>query len=471
MPLIHQNTMPHNNKIASHFFLPYQIKWIQDTSRIKIMEKSRQIGISWACAYSAVRKQATAHKPTQTWVSSQDETQARLFIQDAKKFAQLLNQASTKQATPILTNKIHTSSFSLNFANGSAIHALSSNTNAQAGKRGTRILDEFALHPNPKKLFTIAYPGITWGGQLEIISTHRGSHNYFNRLIQEIIHHNNPKNISHHKVTLQDALEQGFLKKLKSKLDIEDPIQSMDEADYFYYIKNSSPDTQSFLQEFMCQPSDDNALFIHPNLIEENLYPSNTPWQITLPQATRSPNLFFLGIDLARYHDFSVFWLLESINGSFFTRHITTLKNTPFHLQEKILFDYLNIPNLMRVCIDQTGLGKQFTENAIRAYGHNRIEGITFTNPIKESLAFLVRSQLEAHNLKLPPDDTIRADFCSIKRTTTPSGNIRFFANPCQKGHADHFWALALALQAAKSPPTPTYYQPLSNHNSYHNYR
>ena len=37
---------------AEVLLLPYQRKWVLDTSRIKIMEKSRQIGISWASAYS-----------------------------------------------------------------------------------------------------------------------------------------------------------------------------------------------------------------------------------------------------------------------------------------------------------------------------------------------------------------------------------------------------------------------------------
>ena len=30
--------------------LPYQKRWVLDPARIKVMEKSRQIGISWASA-------------------------------------------------------------------------------------------------------------------------------------------------------------------------------------------------------------------------------------------------------------------------------------------------------------------------------------------------------------------------------------------------------------------------------------
>ena len=31
----------------SALFLPYQNRWIKDTSRLKLMEKGRQIGLSW----------------------------------------------------------------------------------------------------------------------------------------------------------------------------------------------------------------------------------------------------------------------------------------------------------------------------------------------------------------------------------------------------------------------------------------
>ena len=40
--------------------LPYQKRWVLDNSRLKLMEKSRQIGISWASAYSMVRRKSLA---------------------------------------------------------------------------------------------------------------------------------------------------------------------------------------------------------------------------------------------------------------------------------------------------------------------------------------------------------------------------------------------------------------------------
>ena len=155
--------------------LAYQRRWVLDPARIKVMEKSRQIGISWASAYSLVRRKALAGARLDGWVSSRDEIQARLFLDDCRHFASILHTAVKDSGVRILGNE---KTYILEFANGCRINSMSSSPDAQAGKRGDRLLDEFALHKDPRKLYAIAYPGITWGGQLEMVSTHRGSHNF-----------------------------------------------------------------------------------------------------------------------------------------------------------------------------------------------------------------------------------------------------------------------------------------------------
>lgn len=436
-------------------FLPYQEKWIKDTSRIKLMEKSRQIGMSWTAAFSLVKRHnSNRTNKLDSWVSSRDITQAKLFLEDCKQFAQNSNSMNLQDdsSLPIKKSKVQQSSnLMLYFPNKTRIHSLSSNPNAQAGKRGTRVLDEFALHPDPQKLYTIAYPGITWGGQLEIISTHRGSNNFFNHLIQEIKFNDNPKKISHYRVTLEDALNAGFLNALKEKLPPDDPYQTMDEAAYFDQVRNSCADRESFFQEYMCQPCDENTFFLHPSLIESCEIPSDTPWEYSFPEAIRSPHDFFLGIDIGRDHDLTVFCLLEKMDNVLNMRKLVALQNIPFSIQEEFLHNFLLIPTLRRTCIDQTGLGRQFTERASHFSGYGVIQGISFTNLIKESLAFNLRSTLENRAILIPPDKELRADLRSIKRQSTSSGNIRFNADSAKTGHADRFWAMALAVHAAKS--------------------
>lgn len=199
-------------------FLPFQSKWIKDESRLKLMEKSRQIGISWSTAYGADERAAAQGARFDEWVSSRDDIQARLFIEDCKLWAGIMGMAAKDLGEVVLDADKKLSAYVLQFASGRRIHSMSSNPDAQAGKRGSRILDEFAIHRDQRKMWAIAYPGITWGGNMEIVSTHRGSYSFFNNLVREARHGGNPKKLSLHRVTLQDALEQGFLFKLQQAL-------------------------------------------------------------------------------------------------------------------------------------------------------------------------------------------------------------------------------------------------------------
>lgn len=68
--------------------------------------------------------------------------------------------------------------------------------------------------------------------------------------------------MSLHRVTLQDALDDGFLFRLQEKLSPEDERQEMDEADYYNFIRSGCADEESFLQEYMCVPANDASVFL-----------------------------------------------------------------------------------------------------------------------------------------------------------------------------------------------------------------
>ena len=75
-------------------FLPFQSKWIIDEAQLKLMEKSRQIGLSWSTAYSCDERTAAAGARYDQWVSSRDDLQARLFIEDCLMWAKIMNLAA-----------------------------------------------------------------------------------------------------------------------------------------------------------------------------------------------------------------------------------------------------------------------------------------------------------------------------------------------------------------------------------------
>lgn len=437
--------------------LPYQARWVNDPARLKIYEKSRQIGISWASAYGLTRRKARQNETLDGWVSSRDEIQARLFLDDCKKFAGILEAAADDLGMQVIDEKGSTS-YVLRFATGVRINSMSSSADAQAGKRGDRLLDEFALHKDPRKLYSIAYPGITWGGQLEIVSTHRGSGNFFNELIREIREKGNPKGFSLHRVTLEDALNDGFLFKLQQKLPLDDPRQDMDEADYFDFIKSGCADAESFLQEYMCVPADDASAFLPYDLIASCEYeqsPAGIYEAFDLADLSTCANLY-AGVDVGRKKDLTVIWLNEYAGERHLTRRVIELKNTKFSEQERVLYPILALPNLRRCCIDATGLGMQLAERAQDKFCTYRVEPVQFTGPVKEELAYPLRAAFEDGNARIPFDKNIRADLRAIRKETTAAGNIRFSADRSDNGHADRFWALALAIHAAGKDHGPT---------------
>ena len=438
--------------------LPFQSRWVNDPARLKIMEKSRQIGISWSSAYGLTRRKALDSATLDGWVSSRDDIQARLFLDDCLKFARILHAGAEDLGSQVL-DAAGSTSFVLRFASGVKINSMSSNPDAQAGKRGDRLLDEFALHKDPRKLYSIAYPGITWGGQLEIVSTHRGSGNFFNELVREVREKGNPKGFSLHRVTLQDALDQGFLYKLQSKLPADDPRQEMDEADYFTFIKAGCADEESFLQEYMCVPADDNSAFLTYDLIAGCEYEqTQTPARLTdtddLSDLAAAGTLY-IGVDLGREHDLTVIWINEYAGERHLCRRLITLEKVDFTRQEEILYSFLELPNMRRCCIDASGMGIQFAERAARQFGKYRVEGIKFSAPVKEELAYPFRAAFEDGNLRIPFDRKLRADLRAVKKETTAAGNIRFAADRGENGHSDRFWAGALAIHAHSANDGP----------------
>jgi phage FluMu gp28-like protein len=448
------------------FFLPYQTRWIKDESRLKVMEKGRQIGMSWGTAYRTVEKASLKDAQNDFWVSSRDDLQARLFLEDCKRFGAILHASCKDLGERLIDEEKRLSAYVLEMANGRRVHSMSSNPDAQAGKRGTRVLDEFALHPDPRKLWSIAYPGITWGGNMEVISTHRGSANFFAEIVREVKEKGNPKKISLHTVTLQMALDDGFLCKLQAKLGADDERQEMDEAEYFSFIRSGCVDEESFLQEYMCVPADDNSAFLTYDLIAsceygqvENLVET---FEETRDYTGRKGKIrklgrmgpigqmgpIYIGVDVGRDHDLTVIWVLELVGDVLHTRLVVEMGQVEFERQEMELYPLIALGQTRRVCIDNTGIGKQFAERAQKRFGEYRVERVTFTPMSKEEMAYPVKSTLEDRTTRIPFDKHVRSDFRAVKKETTAAGNIRFTAESGKNGHSDRFWAYALARHA-----------------------
>src|SRR5437773_1024576 len=255
------------------YFLRYQAEWITDDSLLKIIQKGRQTGISYADAYNSVLKVCPKGAQLDVWVSSRDEAQAKLYLEDCKHWANVLHLAAIDLGQIVFDRYHDFSAYVLEFANGRRIYCLSSNPNALAGKHGHVTVDEMALHQDQRLLYRVAKPVTTWGGQLCIISTHRGVNSVFNELIRDITENDNPMGWSLHTVSIQKAVDQGIVERINEKTGRHETRE-----EFLKRVEAECIDEEQWLQEYCCVPADEASGFITFEMIraceEDCLWPN-----------------------------------------------------------------------------------------------------------------------------------------------------------------------------------------------------
>jgi phage FluMu gp28-like protein len=428
------------------YFFPAQIRWIDDPSPLRIMQKSRQIGASYADAYDSVIKASVAGAQFDVWISTRDETQAKLYLEDCKYWATLFHVAAQDLGEVVFDKETNHSAYVLQFANGKRIYVLSSNPDALAGKRGHVKLDEFALHQDQRKLFTIAKPVTTWGGQLSIISTHRGPNTLFNQIIQDILHRGNPMKWSLHTIPIQTAVEEGLVERINERTGGSDTRE-----EFVNRMRSGCIDEEAWLQEYCCTPADENSAFLTHEMITacENLNLKLLSFEELIDLIIENPGLaLYIGVDVARKRNLYVVDVGEKIGDVMHDRVRIELHNKPFRDMTFELHRLLRLPQVKRCCIDAGGNGSQLAEEAQYEFGW-KVEPVAFTPAVKEELALSLRRDFEDRKLRIVRDDNLRSDLRALKKLVTSSGNTKFDGQ-FENSHCDRTWAMALRQHAAR---------------------
>jgi phage FluMu gp28-like protein len=453
----------------SKYFLSYQYRWILDNSPLKIIQKSRQVGISYAEAYRCVRRVSHAGARFDIFITSRDRFQAKLSIEDCKNWADILHLLVQDLGEIVFDETSNVSAYVLQFANGRRIYSLSSNPNALAGKRGDVVIDEFALHLDQRLLYRIAKPITTWGGTLSIISTHRGAGTVFNQLIRDITQNGNPMGFSLHTVSIHDAIDQGLVERINAKTGRHES-----RAAFLERLHAECIDEEQWNQEYCCLPADENTAFISyasldaaedptirlmslPEFIAFATHPLPSDGRGIKGEGSPISSLlspiFYVGVDVARTKHLCVIDLGQKIGDVMWDRLRIELLDKPFSEIRRNLYALLELPQVQRCCIDKTGIGHQLSEEAHIRFGY-KAEPVFITNQCKQRLAFALRTQFEDHNVRIPFDPKLRADLRGIKKDVTPSGNITFTGDT-DDSHCDRFWAKALRQEAARQRDEP----------------
>lgn len=82
--------------------------------------------------------------------------------------------------------------------------ALTSRPSNLRGRQGTIVIDEAAFHDQLSELLKAALAMLIWGGRVRVISTHNGTDNAFNELVEDIRAKKRKGTV--HRITFQDAV-------------------------------------------------------------------------------------------------------------------------------------------------------------------------------------------------------------------------------------------------------------------------
>ncbi len=164
----------------------------------------------------------------------------------------------------------------------------------------------------------------------------------------------------------------------------------------------------------------------------------------------------YVGVDIATRSDNFVIWVDELVGDVLWTREVIVRKRISFTEMDALQDDVNQRYNVLRYCMDQTGMGEKPVEDAKKRYGMHRVEGVLFSSPSKLQLATLIKQSFEDKKSRIPmADEKLRSDLHKVRKIPSPTGAPRFDADSDANGHADRFWAKALACLAAHGASGP----------------
>lgn len=112
--------------MKNNYFLPYQLRWLNDNSKVKIWEKSRRIGATYVQSYEDVRDCINRKVPA-VWFSSADESAAKEYIDYCEQWVKIFHMSAKRLGEVVIDSEKDIKALVIEFKNGTKIHALSSN--------------------------------------------------------------------------------------------------------------------------------------------------------------------------------------------------------------------------------------------------------------------------------------------------------------------------------------------------------
>lgn len=460
--------------------LPYQQRWCADRAQVKVDEKSRRIGLSWAEAADTALLSASASGMNAFYIGYMKDM-AKEFIQDCAEFAKAYSLAAGEisEAEEVWLEGDERKAitiYTLKFASGHRIEALSSAPRNLRGKQGRVIIDEAAFHNDLDELLKAALALLIWGGEVHVISTHNGAENPFNDLVQDIRAGKLPYSL--HRTTFDDAVADGLYERVCLRTGKEPSAEG--KAAWIKGIRDRYGANAE--EELDVIPKNSGGAWLSRALIEARMFDAPVlRWKppaddfVLWPEAMRTaemrdwleesvrPLLARLdpalasgfGVDFGRSGDLTVIAPFQ-IDANLVRRFpfMVELANCPFDQQREALF-YIGdrLPRLRAGKLDSRGNGQYLAEKAMQHWGSQRIECVMLSQSWYRDNTAPLKSAFEDGTILLPRSADVVDDLRAFqvvkgiplipdKRTQGDDG---------QQRHGDSGVAILLAYAASRA--------------------
>ncbi|WP_341893873.1 terminase family protein [Ferrovibrio terrae] len=470
--------------------LPYQAEWHRDQAPIRICEKSRRIGYSWGALAAEAAIEASAAPDAggmDQFYMGYNMLMAAEFIGDAAFFARAYGMAISnidvwKETIVIRDERRDIVTYKVQFASGHKIEALSSNPHNWRSRQGHARIDEAAFHKNLKEVVKGALAFKMWGGRIDVVSTHNGEDNDFNELLKDVKAKKLPWSL--HRITFDDALRQGFYKRV-CLVKLKKPWSQSDEDDYRAATYADYPSSDDAQEELDCIAKRGSGAYFTRMLIEfcqEDGIPVirfSQPAEYVLDQdrATIAAKWIadvlkplidampgkrtVFGQDFGRDGDLSVVWPLQQIAPlKWRTPFILEMRRIPFDVQRQVVkFLLEELPLFHHAKFDARGNGQSHAEAALQLRGPQQIDCVMATPQWYAEWFPKYRQAYEDQSIIVPKSEDVIADHRSVvlvkgapsmsdKRTKGSDGEGR---------HGDSAIAGLLAWAATQTEGQPAF--------------
>jgi phage FluMu gp28-like protein len=425
----------HNKQLE--ILLPFQKKFLEDATPLRVWEKSRRIGASWVLALEAVLDGMTAGG-SNTYYISYNHDMTKQFIDDAKYWTRTLQIAASYYEAEVADENNKTFKvYALVLASGHEISALPSTEYAIRSKQGNIVFDEAAFTERFEGIKKAALALQIWGGKFTIVSSHNGDDSPFNLFLNRI-RAGEESDWSPHRTTFAQAIEQGLYKKICQKQKQE--WTEKGESEFVGRVRRIYRDNVEeeldviparsggrYFPRFILEPCADPDIPILRKAFEDSFLRERKEkreravekWfrHEALPVIEKIEQPVAIGEDFARSGDLTLFWLTEVLEKKHAsTAAVIELRNWPFDQQWQfweLLIAALG-DRFLGAALDARGNGQMIAEKAETEWPGRAIS-VMLTRPWYGAWFPKLKSRIEDREWTVPGDEYLFGDFGVVR--------------------------------------------------------